>query len=252
MKGRRPIAIATTRAASPSASALEVGLRRSGIDVVSLANNHIRDAGSRGVWQTVRNVRAAGLRTVGAGRDLESARRGTCLDVRGIRLCLLAYDGVDMTADSATGRRAGAAPLRPRVVRADVGRLRREGADAVVVIPHWGPEYVDRPVRAQRRLALGMARAGADLVLGAHSHVAGALGHVEGTPVVYSMGDLLFDLTRFERTLEGVLVEVTFIGGRPTQIALHPTVLVDRSQVNLLPAHRGGRVVIERMRRASR
>jgi poly-gamma-glutamate synthesis protein (capsule biosynthesis protein) len=229
---------------------LERGLRRAGIDIVSLANNHVRDAGARGVIETIRNVSKAGMRTVGAGRDLDAARRGTCLDVRDTRACFLAYDDVEVASNAATSRRPGAAILLRGDVRADVRRLREEGADSVIVVPHWGREYRDRATARQRRMAAVMAQAGADIVLGAHSHVIGALGDVGGTPVLYSMGDLLFDLTRFERTVEGILVEVTFAGGRAAQIGLHPTVLVNRSQVHLL-SPRDGRVVIDRMRRAS-
>ena len=74
---------------------------------------------------------------------------------------------------------------------------------------------------------------------------------LDGHPVLYSLGNLIFDLTRSEETVEGVIVEVTFIGARPAQIRLHPTVMVDLIQPNLLPAAGDGAVVIKRMRRAS-
>lgn len=232
--------------------ALLVGLQRAGIDLVSLANNHIRNAGSRGVVQTMRNLREVGTASVGAGRDQSDARSGRCLDAAGTRACFLAYNGINVGEHGATRARPGAATLREGAIRADIARLRDEGADVIVVVPHWGPEYVDPPVASQRRLARAMVHAGADLVLGAHSHVVGAVRHVRRTPVVYSMGNLLFDLTRFERTLEGVLVEVTFMTDRVAQIELHPTVLVARSQLNLLDPDGDGRVVLARMRRASR
>ena len=56
-------------------------------------------------------------------------------------------------------------------------------------------------------------RAGADLVLGAHSHVAGAIEEIEGVPVLYSMGNLIFDQWWSTNTMEGVIVESTFHGG---------------------------------------
>ena len=55
-----------------------------------------------------------------------------------------------------------------------------------------------------------MVRAGADVVVGAHSHVAGPIEMVDGVPVLYSLGDLLFDLPRFEATEEAFLAELTF------------------------------------------
>jgi poly-gamma-glutamate capsule biosynthesis protein CapA/YwtB (metallophosphatase superfamily) len=90
------------------------------------------------------------------------------------------------------------------------------------------------------------------VVLGAHSHVTGPLEFIDGVPVAYSLGDLIFDLPRFEATEEGVLVELTFHGPVLTQLELHPTVIVDRAQVNLLRRNGDGDVVIARMRKASK
>jgi hypothetical protein len=81
--------------------------------------------------------------------------------------------------------------------------------------------------------------------------VAGAMEMVDGRPVIYSLGNLIFDLTRSEETVEGLIVEITFVGPRPTQIRLHPTVTVDVVQPNLLDAAGDGRVVIDRIRKAS-
>ncbi len=69
---------------------------------------------------------------------------------------------------------------------------------------------------------------------------------------LYSLGDFIFDLPRFEETEEGVIAELTFQGARLAQLELHPTVIVDRSQVNLLDAEGDGRVVLKRLRAASR
>jgi hypothetical protein len=74
---------------------------------------------------------------------------------------------------------------------------------------------------------------------------------IDGRPVLYSLGNLIFDLTRSEETVEGLIVEITFVGPRPIQIRLHPTVMVDVVQPNLLDPAGDGRVVIDRIRRAS-
>jgi poly-gamma-glutamate capsule biosynthesis protein CapA/YwtB (metallophosphatase superfamily) len=74
---------------------------------------------------------------------------------------------------------------------------------------------------------------------------------VDGSPVLYSLGNLVFDLTRSEETVEGLIVEITFVGARLTQIRLHPTIMVDLVQPNLLEAAGDGAVVIERVRKAS-
>jgi poly-gamma-glutamate capsule biosynthesis protein CapA/YwtB (metallophosphatase superfamily) len=228
------------------------GVAEAGIDIVSLANNHIRNAGSAGVLETMRNLRTAGLRSVGAGADAERARRPVCLDQSGVHLCFLAYDAINTIVHAATDQRPGAAELRIPDVRADIRHLRQAGADVIAVLPHWGTEYTTRVTPQQRRWARAMVRAGADVVLGSHSHVVGPVEFIDGVPVLYSMGDFLFDLPRFEETEEAVIAELTFRGDRLAQLDLHPTVIVDRSQVALLDPATDGAVVLERMRAASK
>jgi poly-gamma-glutamate synthesis protein (capsule biosynthesis protein) len=228
------------------------GIADAGVDIVSLANNHIRNAGSVGVRDTIRNLRAAGIRTVGAGRDPARARKPACFERDEVQVCLLGYNAINTVSHAVSDTRAGSAELVAADVRSDIHALRRDGADVIVVLPHWGPEYVTRVFPQQRRQARAMVRAGADVVLGAHSHVTGPLEFIDGVPVAYSMGDLIFDLPRFEATEEGVLVELTFQGPELTQLELHPTVIVDRAQVNLLRRNGDGDVVIARMRKASK
>jgi poly-gamma-glutamate synthesis protein (capsule biosynthesis protein) len=231
---------------------LEAGLRDAGVDAVSLANNHIRNAGSGGVLQTIRAVRAAGVVPVGAGRNAGAARKPAWFTVDDVRVAILAYDDVDLPAAGATRTRAGAARLNLTLCRRDIAAARAGGAEVVIVLPHWGREYTSQPTARQRHQAAALIRAGADVVLGSHSHWAGALEAIGDGVVAYSLGDFIFDLPRSEQTDEGLVVELTFVGRRLAQVDLHPTIELDRSQPNLLDPAGDGRVVLERVRRASR
>ena len=229
---------------------LLVGLRSAGVDVVTIGNNHIGNAGPDGVVETTRHLDELGVAHVGAGRDEATARTPAWFDVAGQRVALLGYDAI-RPAYNATAKQAGSAGLVPGRYGADVAAARNAGADVVVVLPHWGVEYAAAPTAGQRAHARALAAAGTTLVLGSHSHVAGAMELIDGRPVFYSLGNLVFDLTRSEETVEGLIVEITFVGPRPTQIRLHPTVMVDLVQPNLLDAAGDGRVVIDRIRNAS-
>jgi len=231
---------------------LLAGLAGAGIDAVSLANNHIRNAGSTGVTQTIRNVRRAGMVSFGAGADEERARRPFCSEQADTRVCFLGYNEVDTALQAVRDGRAGAAELVSADVVGDIRRLRREGADVIVVWPHWGREYVTTTEAKQRRWARETVRAGADVVLGNHSHVVGPIQFIDGVPVLYSLGNLVFDLPRFEATEEGVLAELTFHGSDLVQLELHPTVVHQRAQLHLLERDGDGAVVVERMRQASK
>ena len=233
--------------------ALEAGLRDAGVDVVSLANNHIRNAGSAGVMQTIRNVESAGLVPVGAGPNVAAANAPVWFTANGVRLAILAFDAIDLGSAGATTSRPGAAPLDLARARADIAAARAAGAQVVVVVPHWGVEYTSAPTAAQRQDAAALIADGADVILGSHPHWAGALEAIGSGVVIYSMGDFIFDLDRSEQTDEGLIVELTFTGAHLAQIDLQPTIELDRSQPNLLdPNGAGGQVVLGRVRAVSR
>ena len=230
--------------------ALLTGLRNAGVDVVTIANNHIGDAGPGGVIETIRNLDTVRIAHVGAGPNATAARTPAWFNIAGQRIALFGYDAV-RPAYNATARRAGSAGLIANQYRADLAAARDARADVVVVLPHWGVEYTSAPTAKQRAQARALTAAGATVILGSHSHWTGPIELAEERPVLYSMGNLIFDLTRSEETVEGVIVEITFVGARPAQIRLHPTVMVDLVQPNLLDPAGDGAAVINRMRMAS-
>ncbi len=229
---------------------LLVGLRNAGIDAVSLANNHILNAGARGVADTIRNLDKVGLAHFGAGKNAAAARRPAWLRAAGMRIAVLGFSSVTSGGNAGTTS-AGAARLSLALLRADIRAARRAGADVVIVVPHWGREYTDVATAQQRQVGAALVAAGADLVLGSHSHWAGPLQLIDGHLVVYSFGDLLFDLRHDERTQEGLIAELTFSGRRLVQVDLHPTLIVDSSQVTLLDAAGGGNALLRAIRAAS-
>ena len=226
------------------------GLADAGIDAVTVANNHIGNAGPSGVVETLRHLDEVGLAHVGAGANLAAARAPAWFDVGGRRVALFGYDAI-RPGYHATATRAGSAGLDSARYRADIAAARTAGADVIVVLPHWGVEYTAAPTATERSAARGLVAAGADLVLGSHSHWAGATEWIDGRPVFYSMGDLVFALRQSPETLEGLIVEATFAGSHLVQLRLHPTLILELVQPNLLDPGGDGAAVIERMRRAS-
>jgi hypothetical protein len=235
---------------------LLTGLRYAGIDVVSLANNHIRNWGASGVADTIRNLDKLGIRHAGAGRTSTQARRPAWIAAAGLRIAILAYNGVGSYqgiggSPNATSTRAGAAALTITAVRADIKAARAAGADVVIVFPHWGAEYTDRLNSQQADLAPKILAAGADAVIGGHSHWAGPIRLFGNRLVVYSMGNLVFSLAHDARTQEGILVETTFSGRRLAQVTLHPTLQVGNVQPNILTPSGGGTALLAAIHRAS-
>jgi poly-gamma-glutamate capsule biosynthesis protein CapA/YwtB (metallophosphatase superfamily) len=163
-----------------------------GTDCVTLANNHALDYGFDALADTLDHLAAAGIATVGAGADLEQARRPAVLAAGGLRVAVLG--ATDHPADFAAG------PDRSGVAFADLGRqvpgwlaeLVREAsaqADVTLVTPHWGPNMTAAPVRHVRRAADALADAGATLIAGHSAHVP----HGVGGRVLFDLGDFLDD-----------------------------------------------------------
>ncbi len=230
---------------------LIAGLRNAGIDAVSIANNHIGDAGRAGVVQTVANLDRYGIKHAGAGRNAAAAHRPALISVHGLTVAILGYDTIAgaYTAGSST---PGSARLTVAGARADIAAARRAGADVVIVYPHWGNEYRATPFTAQQALARSILNAGADMVIGNHAHWVGAMEVYKGRPIWYALGNFVFDQTWSEPTSEGLLLELTFTGRRLAQVRLHPTIILDGAQPNFLDPAGDGRVVLGQLYDASK
>jgi hypothetical protein len=231
--------------------ALVAGLARAGFDVLSLANNHAGDAGGTGIFQTVRALDRIGIAHAGAGRNLVLARRPAIVDVRGVRIAVLAYDTI-APGRAATAGRPGTARLTAKAVRADVAAARAAGADVVIVFPHWGVEYTRTPSASQRRLAHAAIDAGADLVIGNHPHWVQAMEVYRGRPIWYALGNFTFDQDWSEPTMTGITLELTFRGSQLVQAWMRPHVLVGGVQPNLLERPSDTRRVLVPVFNASR
>jgi poly-gamma-glutamate capsule biosynthesis protein CapA/YwtB (metallophosphatase superfamily) len=175
-------------------SAVEA-LRAIGIDAVSLANNHALDYESEALTDTLRLLDEAGTAVAGAG-DVAAARSGVVLEAGGRRTGLLALSDhpEEFAAQPGSIGIAHAVLDRgvPEWVDEGLSRL-RAGCDLVIAFPHWGPNMTAAPSRWQRRAAVGLQEAGADLVAGHSAHTFHGVGWTARGPILYDLGDALDD-----------------------------------------------------------
>jgi poly-gamma-glutamate capsule biosynthesis protein CapA/YwtB (metallophosphatase superfamily) len=170
------------------------GLKAAGFDLLSLANNHIRDYGPEALLDTVARLDRAGIAHAGAGEDRASAWRPAVIERGGVKVAYLAYSSVVPTAFAAATDRPGLAATR--IDRSAVRRAIRTAskkADVVIVSFHWGVEYKDDANAEQIADAHAAVDAGADLVLSHHPHVIQALERYKRGLIAYSLGDFVFD-----------------------------------------------------------
>jgi poly-gamma-glutamate capsule biosynthesis protein CapA/YwtB (metallophosphatase superfamily) len=161
-----------------------------GVDAVTLANNHVLDFGPDALADTLLHLDAAGIATVGAGVDRDSARAGTTLTSVARRLRLVAVS--DHPASYAAGRdRPGIAFAD---LAADVPGWLREAArpvdgEHVLVAAHWGPNMTADPVPHVRAAAEALESAGATMIAGHSAHVP----HGVRGRALFDLGDFLDD-----------------------------------------------------------
>ncbi len=211
-------------------------LARRGIDVVTLASNHITDQGAGALQQTLDLFRANGIKTIGAGKNLAAAMKPAVFDVRGVRFAFVGLNEHpgSVRADATT---AGVAWLTDTNARKAIAAARKV-ADVVIVVPQWNwPEYhPDFTARAKAQMRL-FFDAGADHVLGHGAHWSGAASITKGDRgyrfVMASHGNFLFGQDWSRQTQEGVIVEMTFVGSRLAQARIHPYIMLDQAQANL-------------------
>ncbi len=170
-------------------------VKEMGFDVVSLANNHIWDLGEEGLKNTIGVLQENGIKYCGAGMNAREASRPAVIEKGGLRVAVLAYCMYDSPwmgyVELATDEKAGVNPLRIDKVVKDIRDAKKE-YDWVIVLPHWGREYRYEPLPECVSLAKEMVKAGADAVLGSHSHQIQPFVHIKGKPVCFSMGNFLF------------------------------------------------------------
>lgn len=231
--------------------ALLTGLKDAGVDLVSLANNHVGNGGTRGITDTIGYLDELGIAHAGAGATIGAARKPAWLVAGGLQVAVLAYCWVDPSGYVATTTTPGSSGYSIGAVLADIAAARKAGAEYVIVMPHWGIEYTDGLTPGESIDARRMIDAGADLVLGSHSHWFGPMAQIgPGHMVFYSLGDLVFDWTHDERTQESAVADLTFVGRSLVQVDLHPIFIID-GQPNLLEPSGGGNGVLGQVRRTS-
>jgi poly-gamma-glutamate synthesis protein (capsule biosynthesis protein) len=198
--------------------------RRAGVDVANLGNNHAFDQGPKGLLDSLRTIRRAGILAIGAGADAERADAPRYVDVEGWRIGIVGVNEVlDPLNQVAVGNEPGTAVGHDfsRAVRTI--REAAVDADLVVVMIHWGVELDTQPRAYQVQEAHKMIHAGADVIFGGHSHRLQPLETYRGRPIFYSLGNFVWPSFSVEGSTTAV-----------AQVVIRPDATI---RARLLPAY---------------
>ena len=233
-----------------------VAAAQAGFDVMSVATNHImncnglscEDNYNRAFFDTLDNLRANNILPVGAGRNLAEAMQPVVVDVKGVRFGFVSLGMVDAMRYAGEDS-PGIAALTDENLQAAVDAA-VQVSDVVIAMPHWGPEDTSDPNSYQLHFAQAAVDAGADVVVGNHTHVVQAIQQINGIDVFYGLGNFVFDQTWDLGHQQGVILLLHFSGSEYTSYDLIPT-HVDGDGTVHLAGQEEAASIIQRIEEAS-
>lgn len=200
---------------------VEIGyiLKEMGVDLVSIANNHILDRGEEGLLKSIENLEKIGLEYDGGFKSFKDRNRLRIITRNGLRICFVSYtrgtNFIKIPEDKPylvnSLKKISSLKIQTTLRKIKSNNL----ADVIVVNLHFGEEYHLYPSSAQRELAASLADAGADVILGHHPHVLQPPEWIENsrgmkTFVAYSLGNFFSGQNGLHRQIGAALsLEIT-------------------------------------------
>jgi poly-gamma-glutamate synthesis protein (capsule biosynthesis protein) len=205
-------------------------LRDAGVDLITVANNHILDYGRTGLADTLAAAKAAHVPYVGAGVNAAAAWAPYVSKINGTKIAIVGVSQVGELASSwvATADRPGEANAINLAHTLAAVRAAKRLARIVIVFMHWGTEGMACPDQNQLSLAPKLAAAGASIIIGAHAHMLQGSGWLGHTFVAYGMGNFLWWENSYS-TATGVL-KLTLHAHAPLTARFIPAVVSDTGQ----------------------
>lgn len=185
-------------------------LHQLGVDAVTLANNHVYDYGKEALLDTFSVLEEAEIPYFGAGRTLQDAMKPLYLEVDGKTVALVAASRAEKNkmTPQATDTNPGILRCYDTELFLQTIKEAKENADFCIAFVHWGTEYSYDLEQAQLSTGKEYLDAGADAVIGAHSHCLQGMEYYDGKPIIYSLGNYWFN----GKTLDTMLVQLHFSG----------------------------------------
>lgn len=185
-------------------------LKELGVDIVGLANNHVYDFGPEAFADTLATLRGAEIAYVGAGADIKEASAPVYVDVDGYKIAYVAATRAEknIKTPEATETSGGVFRCYDNTDYIEKIKEAKANADYVIALPHWGAEHSTILEAAQTDGAKEYIDAGADAVIGAHTHCLQGMDFYNGKPIIYSLGNFWFD----DYTLDTMLLELHLTG----------------------------------------
>lgn len=204
-------------------------LQEMGVDIAGLANNHVYDYGAEAMEDTMDTLRQAGIDYVGAGKNLQEAMTPVYREADGIKIAFVAASRAEKfkMTPQATESEAGILRCYDTELFLQEIRQAKSEADYVIALVHWGTEYSTELEEVQKTTGRDYIDAGADIVIGGHTHCLQGMEYYQGKPILYSLGNFWFN----DKSLDSMLVRIRLSGEDKTS-----EITADQVKVEIVPA----------------
>ena len=205
-------------------------LKNSGVDIVSLANNHTPNQGQAGLQSTIDYLNSVNIKSVGAG-NLSDAYKLQTFYVNGQVIGFLAYSDPTLVPPiyAAAANHLGTAMINSDQIKKEL-TLAKTQVDWLLVSLHFGNEYSSQPSKKQIEISHLAIDSGADFVIGHHPHVLQPIEQYKNGIIFYSVGNFVFDQMFSLSTRESVLVTLSLNKDHTKKISLLPLMIDNFSQ----------------------
>jgi len=212
-------------------------IKYAGFNMLSLANNHILDYYEQALFDTFEILDQNNIAYSGAGRNLDEAREAAIVEKNGIKIGLLSYTdmaevvyrGNPSISFIAGENKAGVAPRKLEYIREDIGKV-RDNVDILIISLHWGVEESFDVTPQQVEFAHELIDLGADVILGHHPHQFQGIEIYKGKPVIYSLGNFIFDQNDPENQ-EAFIINLDYKNNELVNMTAIPVRTIKKSQV---------------------
>ncbi len=200
-------------------------LQEMGVDVVTLANNHVYDYGKQAFLDTMSTLENADIEYFGAGENLEEAMAPVYYEIDGKTIAFVGASRAEKfkLTPQATETEPGILRCYDTELFINVIREADANADFVIAVVHWGTEYSYDLEEVQLSTGKEYLDAGADAIIGGHSHCLQGMEFYDGKPIIYSLGNYWFN----SKTLDSMLVQLRFTGddnGGSVEVSVVPAI----------------------------
>lgn len=182
------------------------GYKAIGVDLLTLANNHIMDQDTQGLDSTIKTLNEAGIAYFGAGNTLKDAEKPYIIQLEDKKIGV--YACAEHEFSIAGDHTPGANPFDPLESLDHIEELKKQ-CDFCIVLYHGGKEHYRYPSPNLQKVCRKMVEKGADLVVCQHSHCIGCEEKYKDGTIVYGQGNFLFDLSEIELWQTSLLVEIS-------------------------------------------